>query len=626
MNPKQNLRILVIVLLSVFSFSAVAAPKDGAAQKKIDEAINVHYLATEFDKAEAMLLGVVKACGKDCSPNVIGKAWMYVGLVRGCGKNNLAGAKDAFEKAKSADAGVQLDAALATPEVQAEFNKAAGGGAAPSGGTATAAPANPPAGGGDAAFACKPEGGYEIQTRQPIPVSCSVPAGVTKGELNYKGANAENFKTIPMRIESGTLRAQIPCDGVANEGSLKWYVIAQDAKGETVDTTGNELAPGEFNVVGQSTQPAPAFPGSKPPERCGVGAAANVSSSAECPPGMPGCAGTGGWGDACTPADKCKKGLYCASGTCENSPSCEVNADCDSGRCNDGFCDMGDAGGSSGGKFRRLMIGVHFAPDLWITTATKDVCASSTATDSAMKGTYTCYQPGQTTISSDPAGPDSLLGGRALGISNPPGYAGNVNSGVKLATVRALLSVDYALTPNVTVGGRVGMAFNGGPPSIKYNNGVPSQTTKFFPIHAEARAAYWFKALSVKGFHPYIHIGGGVAQVDGKVTVPAYRWARTSSGCPTSNTDPATYSGRCVQGADGNWYQASDNSNGTKSKYDLVQYDAWRKMGQGFGTIGGGGLIPFGDAGGLLLNLNIMFMLGSSGTVLEPSIGYMIGL
>ena len=62
-----------------------------------------------------MLLGVVKACGKDCSPAVVAKAYMYVGLVRGCGKQNMAGAKEAFDRAKAADPGVALDAALATP-------------------------------------------------------------------------------------------------------------------------------------------------------------------------------------------------------------------------------------------------------------------------------------------------------------------------------------------------------------------------------------------------------------------------------------------------------------------------------------------------------------------------------
>jgi hypothetical protein len=371
--------------------------------------------------------------------------------------------------------------------------------------------------------------------------------------------------------------------------------------------------------VAQSSQPAPAYPGGSPPARCGVGAGAE---GVECPPGMPGCKSGGGWGDSCTPAEKCKKGLYCAAGTCENTPSCETNADCDSGRCNDGFCDMGDSGGKGGGKYRRLMIGLHFAPDVWITSATKDVCGY----DSTMKGTYACYQSGQTSVNSDPGGSDSQAV-VPLGVS--PGYAGTVNSGVAVATMRILASIDYALTPNVTVGGRVGYALHGGPPSIKYTGGVPAEATKFFPFHAEARAAYWFKPLSMPGFHPYIMLGGGMAQVDGKVAVQAYRQNTVSCTPPAAgapaNGCTAVGGGQGLRPHDAR--SVANGGHGDKGQdYALVAYDAWRKMGQGFGTIGGGGLIPLGDNGGVLINLNIMFMLPSSGTVLEPSVGYVIGL
>src|SRR5512142_2667523 len=103
------------------------------------------------------------------------------------------------------------------------------------------------------------------------------------------------------------------------------------------------------------------------------------------------------------------------------------------------------------------------------------------------------------------------------------GYAGTVNQGAALATLRFLLSLDYALTPNITVGGRAGYAARGGPPSIKYTDGVPQKSTSFFPFHVEVRAAYWFRPLSMPGLHPYIHIGGGMAQVDGKVPVSVFK-------------------------------------------------------------------------------------------------------
>lgn len=595
MNSKKTLRISIALLFASFALSASAAPKDGAALKKIDEAINVHYLATEFDKAEAQLLGVIKACGKDCSPNVIAKAYMYIGLVRGSGKQNMAAAREAFEKAKAADPAITLDAALATPEVQAEFNKtkagAAGAATPPAAATTPAATAPVAAAAAEGGFTCTPAEGYEIQVRQPIPVSCVPPAGVVKGELSYKTPGSEEYKVVPMKVAGGTLRGQIPCDGVSTAGALNFYVIAQDANGDTVETLGSEAAPTTYNIVAQSAQPAPAYPGASPPARCGAG---GDGGKVECPPGMPGCAGGGGWGDSCTPAEPCKKGLYCAAGTCENAPSCEVNSDCDSGRCNDGFCQMGDSGGpGAGGKFRRVMVGLHFAGDLWMTSKATDVCGNA----SVEAGTYTCYRSGQTSV--DPALDSEPLAAK--------GYAGTINQGMALATLRLLLSLDYALTPNITVGGRAGAAFRGGPPSIKYTAGQASKSTAFLPFHIEARAAYWFRPLSMPGLHPYIHVGGGMAQVDGKVPVSVFR-------CQDGAHTATDYSCQGVNG-DGNGYDSN-----------IYKLDAWRKMGQGFATVGGGVLIPVGPAGNIQANLNVMFMLPASGTVFEPSVGYVMGL
>lgn len=578
MNPKNSLRITIALLVTSFSLATfAAAPKDAAATKKIDEAINVHYLATEFDKAEAQLLGIIKACGKDCSPSVIAKAYMYVGLVRGSGKQNLPAAREAFEKAKASDPGVALDAALATPEVQAEFSKVKGGGGAASPSPAPAAATAPPETAAAAGFSCTPAEGYEIQVRQPIPVSCTVPAGVAKGELSYKAADAATFTTVPMIVQGGTLRGQIPCDGVSTAGALNFYVIAQDSTGDTIDTVGTAEAPSSYNIVAESSQPAPAYPGSAPPARCGT---VSATAKGECPPGFPGCSGGGGWGESCTPAAPCKEGLYCAAGTCENAPSCETNSDCDSGVCNEGFCQMPEA--ASHAKYRKLKIGIHFAPDFWVTTKDQDVCGYSSNID----GKYACYPTGQSQFNPDT---DKM----PLGAN---GYAGTVGSGVALATLRVLLSMDYAFTPNFTLGGRAGYSFNGGPASIKYNSGIPSAGAKYLPIHLEARASFWIRPLSLPGVHPYVHIGGGMAQVDGKVKVTAYK---------------------CL-----------DHSQATCDAYESAtyQYDAWRKMGQGFATAGGGAIFPIGANGGIQANLNIMYMLPATGIVLEPSLGYVLGI
>ena len=54
--------------------------------------------------------------------------------------------------------------------------------------------------------------------------------------------------------------------------------------------------------------------------------------------------------------------------------------------------------------------------------------------------------------------------------------------------------------------------------------------------------------------------------------------------------------------------------------------DAYKKLGQSFVNIGGGAMYALSPSSGIQLNLNIMFMLPTSGTVIEPSLGYVFGL
>src|SRR5262245_52937054 len=171
-SPMSRLRSLLwAALLSLVALPAQAQfTRDPAATKKIDEAINQHYVATDFEKAEGVLLGTINACGDKCSPATFGKAWMYVGIVRGSGRNNQAGAKEAFQKAHAADPNVKLDMVLATPETQATFNEVVGGGAAPATPATPAGPAEPatPAGPAAGGLVCTPEV-REVETRRPIP-------------------------------------------------------------------------------------------------------------------------------------------------------------------------------------------------------------------------------------------------------------------------------------------------------------------------------------------------------------------------------------------------------------------------------------------------------------------------
>ena len=352
------------------------------------------------------------------------------------------------------------------------------------------------------------------------------------------------------------------------------YVIAQDENKEMVDTFGNALSPVQYTIVNKTNQPAPMFPGDPaPPKRCTELAAAESAGAAA--------------GEACTADVHCQGGHYCKSGICRKTPSCEANADCDSNKCESGLCVMTEEFASAGG-FNRWMVGINIALDTWISSAAKNVCGGNNAAN----GQYSCYNAGSTKydISNDP-GQTNII------PMADPNWGGNVKTTVLPATIRALASVNYALTPSVTVGGRLGMVISGGgPATLHYDQGYPRQNKNFMPEHVELRGAYWFTPLNLPGLHPYAGVGVGVAEVDAVVKLTAY-------------------------------YQSPVDESGKPCPGNLCprKLDAWRKLGRTFAAINFGGLYSLAKHHGIQLNVNAMYMMPSSGIVLEPSLGYVVG-
>jgi hypothetical protein len=571
-TPRQLLHIVVALLVVVVSFPALAAKKDVATLKKIDEALNVHYLSAEYDEAEALLRAAIRACGTNlCSGVVLGKAHVAVGVIRGNAKQDLAGARAAFENAKSADPNTTLDASLVTRKVLLTFYDVMGQEPPPESAKPESSQpevATPevqrvsPAGD----LRCTPASGYEIQTAQPIAIVCEPLEGVVRAELYYRAANESDYTAILMTVQDGTLRANIPCEPLTKPGKLELYVIAQDFNKEMIDTFGNIATPAHYVIVEQTNQPVPAYSGEPPPKRCeellkGVGAE----------------------GQACIDTRPCKHGLHCADGICRKTPTCELSEDCESSRCNDGYCDMNLNVSDLETQPRRFLFGLHFGPDLWFATATKQVCGDASLRDE----NYSCYNSGYRQLFRSTAG---MLSNMPVA---DPGSGGNTDAGFRLATLRLLLSGEYAVTHNLTIGGRLGWAFNGGPRAIHYYAGTyPSQGARFLPVHVEARGAWWFRSLAKPGFHPYAAVGAGLAEVDGKIPV-------TVRKTPTAATP----------------------GNPTERKLD-----AWRKMGLGFGTAALGALHTFGKHHGIQLNVNLMYMLPWTGLVLEPTLGYVYSL
>jgi hypothetical protein len=509
--------------------------RDPAATAKIDEAIKTHYLAGDFLKAEAVLTGTIKACEKRCSPQLLAKAWMYVGVVRGA-RSDQPGAKEAFLNALAIEPSVQLDVAVATVETQATFTMAGGAEAEPRTTPSAEAPAaesaaqTPPSAGpvlprskgvvqGDGVV-CTPAV-KEAETRRPIPVECTPDEETTRAELRYKAFGSPTWQTLPMARKGKAFRAQIPCDATQNIGALKFYVQGEDAEGVTVVNWGSKKQPVEIALVEQSTLEPPSYDDSDAPARC--------PARELCPPDFPGC------------SDE-KSGAKTASAA---PPS-----------------------------YRKWWFGLHVAHD--VAFASSDNACMSESEDENL----VCYRTDSRKAPYDTTFFETKRGGA-------------ISFGAISATTRVLVSADYAFTAQLTAGLRLGYALGGGPPagrSVQYDSdetvsAVVDPGLKFLPLHLEARFAYWFgdDALAKTGLRPYVHGGGGLAQVDAKIV--AY----------------------------------------VEDKNGVGKVDAWKKLGRAFITLGGGVVYAFTPTLGAQVNLNGMYLISASGLVLEPSLGALMG-
>jgi hypothetical protein len=160
---------------------------------------------------------------------------------------------------------------------------------------------------------------------------------------------------------------------------------------------------------------------------------------------------------------------------------------------------------------------------------------------------------------------------------------GELAGGMSIATSRLLIGYERIFGKNISVGARVGFAFGGGPQA--------PEGAAFIPVHAEARAAYWFGAdpFSRSGLRPYLTLGGGLAQVDASVEVSVY----------TTEQDFIA------------------------DKRQVL--DAWKKSGLVFIAAGGGAMYAIKANTGPFAELRVVQLFGSSGTALGATIGYAYG-
>lgn len=470
-------RIVAACVVACFSLPALGQfSRDGSANQKIDEAVNNQYLMMELDKAESMLKNVVSTCEKQCSPQVLARAWMYVGIVRGSGKNDLGGASEAFATSQSLDPQVQLDRDLASPETQATFDSLKGTAPPP---TTTAAAAPPPvlaAGEIPGDMNCDLQQGVQIATRMPIPISCTSNASATSAVLKFKEYGSNDWKKVDLANKDGAFEGAIPCDVTMNAGPLQWFVGAKNAAGEYVDQYGSKKEPAVVQVVQEGGTELTYSDGS---------AVMRCPDSSDCPPDFPGCASsTSGqcgdldWGASCKNSSECKCGLLCESGTCTNAPSCSSNDECSTGLCQNGTCAVDRDAASGGGPFKRHWLSLSFAADM-VNYGGERLCDAERQSDPAI----------------------STVCINSAGEPVPDAVAATVGNGFQLSQYRILVGYDYAFTSKFMLGARLGYIIGGNPVS-------------FIPVHAELRGTYNVFSLDKEGLRLPLYAGFGLGDMD----------------------------------------------------------------------------------------------------------------
>lgn len=569
----RRCRVFIFTAVGALCWASglVAAPKDAAATKLADDAINTEYLATNFAAAEKKLRDAVAQCGTSaCSPQVRARVHRDLGVVLIAGLNRPDDGRKAFAEALRADPDIALDKALTTPEIDKIFKsvKAGGGGAAASSS-------------GSASAASAPAGGDMIHTPAAeqmaltaVPIYVELPAGTVavKVVARYKPFGTSEWKTLELRKLGNGYGAEVSCRDVGSTtGDFVYFVQATDAAGDVVSMSGSRAAPNKVPIKNALSGEPPHLPGVAPSAKC--------TDSADCPPGLPGCPSgkappaRKGWGVSCEQDTECSEGLWCKNGVCDNGEKdaaepkssgrlCDASPECEQGEvCTKAKVCEREA---VSGKARKVWLSLNLGQDISFVGSQSDVCGTPTQMPASQ---YSCIDQ------------DGFL---YKGVPEPggPGKGNAIKGGPHFSTTRIVAGLDYLIAENVTLGARVGYVFGT----------APGRSLSHF--HGEARVAFWFgkDPFGHDRVRPYLVVAGGLAEIDDKLSVPILE---------------------------------TDLSKGVYPSQTLT---AWRHTGGAFAGVGGGALIPLGTGHGILAELRLQALFPDFGLALAPSVGYALGL
>jgi hypothetical protein len=442
---------------------------DQEARNLRQQAIMNDYLAMHFDAAVEKLEKALDLCAADqCSPSLVARLHRDLGVVYVAGLEDLEEGKAEFISALNIDPSIVLDKDLTTDKVSAVFEEVKGALAEERAKKKKEEDQKRAiTAPGDIIHVPPPES--QVQTALPIYAELKEGIVANKMKIRFK-TDTGDWESLEMKKIGSGWGALIPCKNIGASPRMVEYFIQAYGGEDVVASIGAQTVPLKVQTKLKISGPPPALPGQAPPGQC----------VDECPPGQPGCGAVKG--AECMGDEDCSEGLVCTNRVC--SPKLKA----------------------SDKRGRLSWLSLAFQQDLMFVSAEENICSGGNQ--------YRCYWGNGDYYAGIP---DSPLGNKIK------------SSGFVAGTMRVLVGFDYLLSPNLSLGARVGFAF-GGPPQ------------DFIPVHVEARGAYWFIRRSlVPGFRPYLVAAAGLADVAGHIGVKVTQSMPAFEGDQTF-TNPETLS------------------------------------------------------------------------------------
>lgn len=465
MSRRPILRVLAAVPVAML-VTSVAVPAfavdrraEAGAKAALKKAEN-DYLATNYEAAIVRLFKAARACGTSrCTKETQAAVLRDLGTMQ-FRNGDIGAARKSWGQALQVQPDVALNPDYDAPDLHAAFEEARGS----AGGTG-----EQPSGD----FSHTPAGEQKVNTPVPVYVEYGGDTGLVRVVVKYKGPAMSDWARVDLKRMGTGWGGLIPCSA-ATKGALRYWVQGFDDGGDPVASSGDPKHPFTVPIVDDVSGDAPHLPGQSPPKTCG--------EDTDCPPGLPGCA----------PEENNEE-----KGGGEGEESDETP----------------EATKAPPGAYVHWWFGIAGALDVLSLPSGQDVCLLNSGGPNAAKpansANYYCTNPDGSDF------PTRNDGGKQ-NSELIKGQAGTVDGGLQFGDVRVMLSADYALTPALMVGARLGYVLNAytGQAAAKDGNAWGSR------FDLEARGTYLFghDPLANVGVAPMAIAGLGLAEFDGHST------------------------------------------------------------------------------------------------------------